>query len=92
MFAYITNFSWPDQNLRLCQFTKASPPTDLGVCLLSVVERAFPWPKRAGLKCLQDGFSHGWDAGPEKAIVRPGGKLVFDHSGADFTKQLVSKS
>jgi hypothetical protein len=41
-------------------------------------DRALPWQQRSGLECLDDGWFLGWNAGPEKAMVRSGGQPVIN--------------
>ena len=46
--------------------------------LFAMVDRVLAWAQCPGLDCLHDGRFLGWDAGPEKTMVRPCGQPVFD--------------
>jgi predicted nuclease of restriction endonuclease-like (RecB) superfamily len=48
----------------------------LGVGLLAIIGRVFSRAERPGPKCLDDRWFLGWNASPETAMVRPGGKPV----------------
>jgi hypothetical protein len=57
------------------------PATKLDVGLLAVVYRTFPGAESPGLECLLDGWFIGWNASPEKKMIRPVGQPVFDGEG-----------